>query len=99
MRPGEIFGFVGHHGAEISSKSKEQTFATNAQGHGNAKDVQTHLRHSDISTTLGVYTQPIDDNVRRLVNAVTADVMASEPKADSQKTPSQLNTQPWTSHL
>jgi integrase len=69
-----------------------RTFATNAQGHGNAKDVQTHLRHSDIATTLGVYTQPIDANVRRLVNAVTADVMTSEPEPDSEKTPGQLNT-------
>ncbi len=55
-----------------------RTFATNAQGHGNAKDVQAHLRHADIATTLGVYTQPIDANVRRLVNAVTDDVMTSE---------------------
>jgi integrase len=69
-----------------------RTFATNAQGHGNAKDVQTHLRHSDIATTLGVYTQPIDGNVRRLVNAVAADVMATEPEPNSEKTPNQLNT-------
>lgn len=54
-----------------------RTFATNAQGLGNAKDVQTHLRHADIATTLGVYTQPIDANVRRLVNAVAGDVMTS----------------------
>lgn len=54
-----------------------RTFATNAQGHGNAKDVQTHLRHTDIATTLGVYTQPIDENVRKLVNAVADDVMSS----------------------
>ncbi len=40
-----------------------RTFATNAQGHGNAKDVQTHLRHTDIATTLGIYTQPIDESV------------------------------------
>ena len=57
-----------------------RTFATNAQGHGNAKDVQTHLRHTDIATTLDVYTQPVDANVRRLVNAVTTDVMTSKPE-------------------
>jgi integrase len=55
-----------------------RTFATNAQDHGNAKDVQTHLRHTDITTTLGVYTQPIDENVRKLVNAVAEDVMSAE---------------------
>lgn len=55
-----------------------RTFATNAQSHGNAKDVQTHLRHTDIATTLGVYTQPIDASVRKLVNAVAEDVMTSK---------------------
>ena len=54
--------------------------------------MQTHLRHSDIATTLGVYTQPIDANVRRLVNAVANDVMTSKTGSDSAKTPSQLNT-------
>jgi len=55
-----------------------RTFATNAQSHGNAKDVQTHLRHSGIATTLGIYTQPIDESVRKLVNAVAEDVMSSK---------------------
>jgi integrase len=58
-----------------------RTFATNAQGFGNAKDVQAHLRHADIATTLGIYTQPIDANVRRLVNAVTTDVMTSKSES------------------
>ena len=56
-----------------------RTFATNAQG-GNPKDVQTHLRHTDIATTLGVYTQAIPASVRALVNAVADDVMTSEPE-------------------
>jgi integrase len=55
-----------------------RTFATNAQGHGNAKDVQAHLRHTDIATTLGIYTQPIDESVRKLVNAVADEVMSAE---------------------
>ena len=55
-----------------------RTFATNAQGLGDPKSVQTHLRHSAIQTTLDVYTQPIDASVRKLVNAVADDVMASK---------------------
>lgn len=55
-----------------------RTFATNAQSHGNAKDVQTHLRHTDIATTLGIYTQPIDASVRKLVNRVAEDVMNTQ---------------------
>lgn len=56
-----------------------RTFATNAQGFGSAKDVQSHLRHSDIATTLNVYTQEIPESVRKLVNAVANDVMTAEP--------------------
>ncbi len=55
-----------------------RTFATNAQSHGNAKDVQAHLRHSDIGTTLNEYTQAIPESVRKLVNAVADEVMASK---------------------
>lgn len=60
-----------------------RTFATNAQGHGSAKDVQAHLRHSDIGTTLNEYTQPIAESVRKLVNAVADDVMTSKPLTES----------------
>jgi integrase len=67
-----------------------RTFATNAQSHGNAKDVQTHLRHTDIATTLGIYTQPIDASVRKLVNDVSEDVMsAQELKAKRVTSPVQ----------
>jgi integrase len=55
-----------------------RTFATNAQGHGNAKDVQAHLRHSDIATTLGIYTPAVPESVRKLVKAVTDDAMTSD---------------------
>jgi len=54
-----------------------RTFATNAQGLGNPKDVQAHLRHRDIGTTLNEYTQIIPESVRKLVNAVANDVMTN----------------------
>jgi len=56
-----------------------RTFATNAQGKGDAKSVQTHLRHTDIGTTLNEYTQPIPESVRKLVNDVTNEVLAAKP--------------------
>jgi integrase len=64
-----------------------RSFATNAQSFGSAKDVQSHLRHSDISTTLNVYTQAIPESVRKLVNAVADDVMAAkaEPVAITER--------------
>jgi hypothetical protein len=45
------------------------------------KDVQAHLRHSNIATTADVYTQPVPESVRKLVNAVAQDVMTAEAPA------------------
>jgi integrase len=59
-----------------------RTFATNAQGFGNPKDVQSHLRHTDITTTLNEYTQSVPESVRKLVNAVADDVMSSNLKPE-----------------
>lgn len=56
-----------------------RTFATNAQGYGNPRDVMAHLRHSDITTTLDVYTQPVAESTRKLVNDVAHDVMTAKP--------------------
>jgi integrase len=67
-------------GVPVNFQVLRRTFATNAQGLGNIKDVQFHLRHSDIATTLGVYTQPIAESTRKLVNAVANDVIASGPE-------------------
>ena len=64
-----------------------RTFATNAQGYGNPKDVQAHLRHTDIATTLDVYTQMVPESVRKLVNAVAHDVMTAEAPAIEEPTP------------
>jgi integrase len=64
-----------------------RTFATNAQGYGTPKDVQTHLRHTDIATTMDVYTQALPESVRKLVNAVAHDVMTAEPPAIEEPVP------------
>jgi integrase len=63
--------------APVNFQILRRTFATNAQG-GNLKDVQTHLRHSTVSTTANVYVQAIPESVRKLVNAVADSVMTSE---------------------
>jgi len=55
-----------------------RTFATNAEGHGNPRDVMAHLRHSDIATTMNVYQQAVPESVRKMVNDVTQDVMTAE---------------------
>lgn len=70
-------------GIEVSVNFQvlRRTFATNAQGLGNPKDVQSHLRHTDIATTLNEYTQAIPESVRKLVNAVAEDVLSSEKQA------------------
>jgi integrase len=65
--------------SKINFQILRRTFATNAQAFGSAKDVQAHLRHSHITTTMDVYTQPVADSVRRVVNAVADDVMGTSP--------------------
>jgi integrase len=70
-----ITPFAKAAGITVNFQVLRRTFATNAQGHGNPKDVQTHLRHTDIGTTLDVYTQSIPESVRKLVNAVTDEVV------------------------
>jgi integrase len=62
---------------KINFQVLRRSFATNAQEFGSPKDVQTHLRHSHISTTMDVYTQAIPESVRKLVNDVANDVMTS----------------------
>jgi integrase len=71
----------------LSSQVLRRTFATNAQGYGTPKDVQTHLRRTDIATTMEVYTVAIPESVRKLVNAVAHDVMTAEPPAIEDPVP------------
>ena len=61
--------------SKVNFQVLRRTFATHAQEFGSFKSVQTHLRHTNVNTTLGVYTQPVDKSVRRLVNDVANDVM------------------------
>jgi Phage integrase family len=81
----------------VNFQTFRRTFATNAQGLGNPKDVQAHLRHSDISTTLNEYTQTIPGRVRKLVNAVANEVMEAGPRlspslVERAQAPRVLNT-------
>lgn len=70
--------------APVNFRVLRRTFATNAQGHGNPKDVQAHLRHTDIGTTLNEYTLSIPESVRKLVNAVADDVMGTSQNTGQQ---------------
>lgn len=73
--------------APVNFQVLRRTFATSAQGFGSPKDVQAHLRHSDIGTTLNEYTQVIPESVRKLVNAVADDVMKAEIEQGPMLTP------------
>jgi integrase len=65
-----------------------RTFATNAEAYeGCVKDVQVHLRHADVSTTLNSYMQPVPKSVRKLVNKVARDVMTAKPPAIEEPVP------------
>jgi integrase len=51
----------------LSFQSLRRTFATHVHGLGTIKDAQAQLRHADIATTLGIYTQGIPESVRKTV--------------------------------
>ena len=59
----------------VNFQVMRRTFATNAQEFGSVKSAQTHLRHSNASTTMNIYQQPVDSAVREMVNSVTESVM------------------------
>jgi integrase len=42
----------------------------NSGGHGNPKDIQAHLRHAQVTTTMNVYVQPVSDSTRRAVESL-----------------------------
>lgn len=48
-----------------------RTVATLAQEFGGPKDIQTLLRHKDISTTMGIYVQPSAPSVQRMVDGIS----------------------------
>jgi integrase len=70
---------------KVNFQVLRRTFATNAQEHGSLKDVQTHLRHAHINTTGDIYTQPIEESVRRMVNTVTDKVLGLEGRPASER--------------
>lgn len=47
-----------------------RTCGTLMQKHGNVKDIQSHLRHAQASTTLGVYIQEIPESVKGAVHSL-----------------------------
>ena len=47
-----------------------RTMATQAQGMGSIKDIQTHLRHAKADTTANEYMQALPESVREMVGSV-----------------------------
>ena len=70
---------------KVNFQVLRRSFATNAQQVGSAKDLQTHLRHSKINTTMDVYTQPVDESVRRMVNSFADEVLGLQPTVSSNR--------------
>ena len=54
----------------LTYQALRRTFATQVQKLGSVKDAQAQLRHTNASTTLGVYTQEIPESVRETVEAL-----------------------------
>jgi len=57
---------------DLTYQGLRRTCATYFQRHGRPRDVQAHLRHTNLATT-GIYMQEIPDQVRRAVDDLDAE--------------------------
>jgi integrase len=55
---------------EITFQVCRRTCGTLMQRHGNIKDIQSHMRHAQASTTLGIYVQEIPKSVQTAVHSL-----------------------------
>jgi integrase len=58
---------------DLTYQGLRRTCATYFQRHGRPRDVQAHLRHTNLATT-GIYMQEIPDQIRRAVEDLDAEL-------------------------
>jgi integrase len=61
---------------DLTYQSLRRTWATFFQRHGRPRDVQAHLRHTNLATT-GIYMQEIPEQVQRAVEDLDAELCRS----------------------
>ena len=74
---------------DICCQVFRRSMCTDLQNYGSLKDVQMLARHASENTTLGIYIQPISDNIRDVSNARSSEILAplKSGAADAMKSP------------
>ena len=63
----------------VTFQALRRTFATHFQKHGKPKDAQAVMRHSNISTTMNIYTQLIPDSARQALSSMYDELFSKAP--------------------
>ena len=74
----------------LTYQALRRSFATHFQRHGQPKEAQAVLRHSDISTTLGIYTKLIPESARQALGSMYEEMFVN--KGNSPRGESELKT-------
>ena len=69
----------------LTCQSLRRSFATHFQRHGQPKEAQAVLRHSDISTTLGSYTKLIPESARQALGSMFEELFVRQEKVDEER--------------
>ena len=67
-----------------------RNFSTNGKKEAHPTEMQAQLGHSDIRTTLDIYTQISDPEVARMVNQVTNRILGLGEEGDAGSVPSEM---------
>jgi integrase len=62
-----------------------RSFSTHGKKEAHLTDMQAQLGHSDIRTTLGIYTQVLDPEVVKMVNQVTNRLLGLDSSSGGDK--------------
>jgi integrase len=68
---------------DLTYQALRRTFATHFQKHGQPKEAQAVLRHSNIATTLGIYTKLIPESARHALASMYSEMFV---RKDNQET-------------
>ena len=81
-----VYHLVRGHPKKATWRSLRTSCATwMIEAGGNPKDVQGHMRHSRISTTMDIYAQHVPDSQRRAVSKMMDMVESRRVQIDSSK--------------
>jgi integrase len=70
---------------DLTYQALRRTFATHFQKHGQPKEAQAVLRHSNIATTLGIYTKLIPESARHALASMYSEMFVRKKNEDTAR--------------